>query len=315
MMLAKLSYILLLVSFWIGSSATFVDSAELIDRIVASVNGEIITQRQLKQGKGIIKEGFGVQDMIDICILTQEARKEGIAINSQLIEERLSELKKKYSQTELETILRESNLTIAEYREWMERISLQDGMIYQKRIQINQDIRVQEVEIDDFYLELKRYLDGFSDSEKEVNEFYQIYQEELEEIGKVKIAYFIVKDETIADKIQKRLEEGEDSALLLEEISLGSESFREGEINLRDIKPYLREAIISLEIGQIRKLEMKENNSFWVIQLKERREFLYSKHEDQMESYLRNKKREERLQKWIKELREKADIKVLDARY
>jgi len=311
MMLAKLSYILLLVSFWIGSSATFVYSAELIDRIVAIVNGEIITQRQLNQGKVIIKERFGVQDMIDICILGQEARKEGIPINSQLIEERLSELEKKYSQTELETILRESNLTVAEYREWMEKMSLQEGMIYQKRIQINEDIRIQEAEVDDFYLKLKRYLDGFSDSEKEVNEFYQIYQEELEEIGKVKIAYFMVKDETIADKIQKRLEEGEDSTLLVEEISLGSESFREGEINLRDIKPYLREAIIPLEIGQASKLEVKENNSFWVIQLKERREFLYSEHKDQMESYLRNKKREERLQKWIKELREKAEVRII----
>jgi len=310
-MLAKLSYILLLVSFWIGSSATFVYSAELIDRIVAIVNGEIITQRQLNQGKVIIKERFGVQDMIDICILGQEARKEGIPINSQLIEERLSELEKKYSQTELETILRESNLTVAEYREWMEKMSLQEGMIYQKRIQINEDIRIQEAEVDDFYLKLKRYLDGFSDSEKEVNEFYQIYQEELEEIGKVKIAYFMVKDETIADKIQKRLEEGEDSALLVEEISLGSESFREGEINLRDIKPYLREAIIPLKIGQASKLEMKENNSFWVIQLKERREFLYSEHKDQMESYLRNKKEEERLQKWIKELREKAEVRII----
>ncbi|MBA7483609.1 Chaperone SurA [subsurface metagenome] len=311
MMLAKSSYVLLLVSFWIGSSATFVHSAELIDRIVAIVNGEIVTQRQLKQGKGIIKERFAVQDMIDICILTQEARKEGIPINSQLIEERLSELEERYPQTELETILRESNLTAAEYREWMERMSLQEGMIYQKRIQINEDIRVQEAEVDDFYSKLKGYLDGFSDSEKEVKEFYQIYQEELEEIGKAKIAYFIVKDETIADKIQKRLEEGEDSALLVEEISLGSESFREGEINLRDIKPYLREAIVSLEIGQASKLEVKENGSFWVIQLKERREFLYSEHKDQMESYLRNTKREERLQKWIKELREKADIRIV----
>jgi len=311
MMLAKLSYVLLLVSFWIGSSATLVYSAELIDRIVAIANGEIITERQLKQGKGIIKETFGVQDMIDICILTQEARKEGIQINSQFIEERLSELEKKYSQVELETILRQSNLTIAEYKEWMERISLQEGMIGQKGIQINEDIRVQGAEVDDFYLELKRYMDGFLDSEKEVKEFHQIYQEELEEIGKVKIAYFVVKDETIADKIQERLEEGEDSALLLEEMSLGSESFREGEINLRDIKPYLREAIVSLKIGQASKLEVKENGSFWVIQLKERREFLYSEHKDQMESYLRNKKREEGLQKWIKELREKADIRII----
>ncbi len=311
MMLAKLSYLLLLISFWIGWSSTSVYSAELIDRIVAIVNGEITTQRQLEQGKVIIEEGFGVQDMIDICILTQEARKEGIPINSQLIEERLSELEKKYSQTELEAILRESNLTIAEYREWMERISLQDGMIYQKRIQINQDIRVQEAEVDDFYLKLKRYLDGFSNSEKEVKEFYQIYQEELEEIGKVKIAYFIVKDKTIADKIQERLEEGEDSALLVEEMSLGSESFRESEINLRDIKPYLRDAIVSLKIGQTSELKVKDNGSFWVIQLKEQREFLYSEYEDQIESYLRNKKIEESLQKWIKELGEKAEVRII----
>lgn len=310
-MLAKLSYILLLVSFWIGSSATFVYSAELIDRIVAVVNGEIITQRQLNQGKVIIEERFGVQDMIDICILTQEARKEGIPINFPGIEKKLSELEEEYSRAELETILRESNLTIAEYREWMERISLQDGIIYQKRIQINEDIRVQETEVDDFYLKLKRYLDRLSDSEKEVKEFYQIYQEELEEIGRVKIAYFIVKDETIADKIQKRLEEGEDSALLVEEMSLGSESFWEAEINLRDVKPYLRETIVSLKIGQASKLEVKENGSFWVIQLKERREFLYSEYKDQMESYLRNKKEEESLQKWIKELREKAEVRII----
>ncbi len=301
MMLAKLSYIFLLVSFWIGSSATFVYSAELIDRIVAIVNGEIITQRQLNQGKVIIEERFGVQDMIDICILGQEAKKEGIPINSPLIEERLSEFEKKYSQTELEAILRESNLTIAEYREWMERISLQDGMIYQKLVQISEDIRVQEAEIDDFYLKLKRYLDGLSYSDEEVKEFYQIYEKELEDITKVRIAHFIAKDEAKADEIQEKLECGE-----------SVEGGKEYEINLRDIeKTYVRETILSLEIGQVCKIEEKESGSFWIIQLKERREFLYPEHKDQMESYLRNKKEEERLQKWIKELGEKADIRII----
>lgn len=311
MILAKSSYILLLISFWIGASITPVYSAELIDRIVAIVNGEIITQRQLDQGKVIIKEGFRVQDMINICILTQKAREEGVPVNHQLIEERLSELAKNYSQAELETILRESNLTTAEYREWMENITLQDGMIYQKRIQINEDIRVQDAEVDEFYSKLKRYLDGFSNSENEVREFYQIYGEELEDIGKVKIVYFIVKDEIIADKIQERLEEGEDSLLLVEEMSLGPEFFREAVINLGEIKPHLREAIIPLKIGQTSKLEVKESGSFWVIQLKERRNFLYSEYKDRMESYLRNKKEEEVLQEWIRELREKADIRII----
>ncbi len=311
MMLAKVSYVLFLIFLWIGSSATLGYSAELIVRIVAVVNGKIITQRQLDQAKVIIREGFGVQDMIDISILAQEARKEGIPVNSQLIREKLSELERNYSEVELEAILRESKLTLAEYAEWMEKISLQDGMIYQKRIQIDQDIRVQGAEVEDFYLELKRYLDGFSDSEKEIKEFYQIYREELEEIGKVKIAYFEVRDETTADKIQERLEEGEDPTLLAEEMSLGSESFHEGEINLKDIKPYLKEAIVSLKIGQTSKLEVEENGYFRIIRLKERREFLYSEYKDQIENYLRNKKGEESLQKWIKELRDKADIRTI----
>ncbi len=311
MILAKLSYILLLISFWIGASITPVYSAELIDGIVAIVNGEVVTQRQLDQGKAIIKEDFAVEDMIDICILTQEAREEGIPVDLRAIEERISKLEKEYSQAELETILRESNLTIAEYREWMERILLQEGMIGQKGMQISKDIRVQDAEVDEFYSKLKWYLDGFPDSEKEVREFYQIYGEELEDIGKVKIVYFIVMDEIMADKIQERLEEGEDSLLLVEEMSLGAEFFREAVINLREIKPHLREAIISLKIGQTSKLEVKENGSFWVIQLKERRNFLYSEYKDRMESYLRNKKGEEVLQEWIRELREKADIRII----
>jgi len=313
MMLAKLSYILLLVFFWIGSSATFTYSAELIEinRMVAVVNGEIITQRELEQGKFLNDGKWEIEDAIDISILTQEAEKKGIPEDSKGIEEHLSAIEKEHSKEWLEAVLRQGNVTLAEYKEWLRKGSLRNGLISWKRREINEVLRVQEAEVDDFYLKLKRYLDGLSDSEKEVKEFYQIYQEGLEEIGKVKIAYFIVKDETIADKIQERLEEGEDYALMVEEISLGSESFREAEINLRDIKPYLREAIVSLEIGQTNKLEVKENGSFWVIQLKERREFLYSEYKDQMESYLRNKEREERLQKWIKELREKAEVRII----
>jgi len=311
-MFSKISYILLLISFWIGSSATFAYSAELIDKIVAVVNGEIITQRGLEQGKFIIGERWGIQDMIDFCILNQEAKREGIPVNLKAIEERLSKLEKEFSQAGgLKTVLKGGNLTLPEYKEWLRKMSLREGLIYRKSMEINEEIVIQESEIEDFYFKLKRHLDGFSDSGKEVKEFYQIYQEELEKIGKVKIAYFIVKDETRADRIRQRLEEGKDSALLVEELSLGSESFREGEISLRDIKPYLREAIVSLEIGQASKIEIKENDSFWIIQLKERKEFLYSEYKDQIESYLKNKKSEEILQKWIKELSEKADIRII----
>lgn len=298
-MLTKISYVLLLIFFWVEASATFVYSAELVDKIVAIVNGEIITQRELEEGKFITGEKWGIQDMIDFSILNQEAKREGIPVDSKGIEERLSNLEKEFSQAGLKTILKGGGLTLAEYKEWLRKMSLREGLIYRKSMEINQEVVIQESEIEDFYLRLKRYLDGFSDSEKGVKEFYQIYQKELQDIAKVKIAHFIVKDEDEANAIKQKLEQGEN-------LKQG----REYAINLGDIDKSIRDTIISLEIGQVSKM-MKGDNSFWVIQLKERKELLYSEYKDQIEGYLKNKKGEESLQAWIKELREKADIRII----
>jgi peptidyl-prolyl cis-trans isomerase SurA len=299
-MLAKISYVLLLIFFWVESSATFAYSAELIDKIVAIVNGEIITQRELEQGKFLNDGKWEIEDAIDICILTQEAEKKGIPEDSKVIEEHLSAIEKEHSKEWLEAVLRQGNVTLAEYKEWLRKGSLRNGLISWKRREINEEIRVQEAEVNDFYLRLKRYLDGFSDSEKGVKEFYQIYQKELEEIEKVKIAHFIVKDEGEANAIKQKLEQGEN-------LKQG----REYAINLGDIDKSIRDTIVSLEIGQVSKIEMKGDDSFWVIQLKERKELLYSEYKDQMESYLKNKKGEESLQAWIKELREKAEVRII----
>lgn len=310
-MLIKIRHILPLVPFWIGLLTAFIYSAELINKIVAVVNGEIITQRQLEQGKFVIEGTWGIQDMIELCILNQEAKKEGIIINSKVIEEPLRRLEENYSEEELKTMLRAANLTFPEYREWLEEIYLGKQIQNHKFLQIKEKARVQESEVHDFYLKLKLYLEGFSRSDEEVKEFCQIYEKELEDIVKVRIAYFIVKDEARADRIRQRLEEGKDSAVLAQELSLGSESFREGEINLGEIKPYIREAILSLKIREVCKIEEKESGSFWIIQLKKRKEFLFSEYKTRIEDYLKNKKSEEALQEWIEELREKADIRII----
>jgi len=309
MTLIRIKYILFSVSCWIGLLTTLTYSAELVDKIVAVVNGEIITQRQLEQGKFIINEKWGIRDIIDFCILNQEAKKEEILVNSKAIEEHLSKLKKNYSPTGLETILKQGNLTLPEYKEWLRKISLREGLIYQKRKQIDERIKVEESKVYDFYLKLKHYLDGFSDSEEEIKEFYQSYKKDLKNIEKAKIACFIVKDETKADEIQQRLEEGEDFATLVQELSL-----QEGkvyEINLRQIKPFIKEAIISLKTGQVCKIKEKESNSFWIIQLKERKEFIFSEYKVRIEDYLKNKEEKQDLQKWIEELRSKAEIRII----
>lgn len=302
-MLTKISYVLLLIFFWIESSATFVYSAELIDKMVAIVNGEIITQRELEQGKFINDGKWEIEDAIGIYIFTQEAEKKGMPEDSKAIEEHLSAIEKEHSKEWLEAVLRQGNVTLAEYKEWLRKMSLRKGLIYRKSMEINQEIVIQESEIEDFYLRLKRYLDGFSDSDKGVKEFYQIYQKELQDIAKVKIAHFIVKDEGEANAIKQKLEQGEN-------LKQG----REYAINLGDIDKSIRDTIISLEIGQVSKIEMKGDNSFWVIQLKERKELLYSEYKDQIENYLKNKKGEESLQAWIKELREKAEIRIVASR-
>jgi len=167
------------------------NSAQLIDKIVAAVNGEIITQRQLDQEIFLIKKVWGLLEdeerlkeialkrMIQKQILFQEAKKEKITVSSRMVEEAVSNIKRQLSGEDLEKALKERNITLEELRENLEKRLLGERLISYKAEKIEKELRIGEEEIRNFYLDLKRHIEKEEEAKEEVKEFCQEYQEKL----------------------------------------------------------------------------------------------------------------------------------------
>ncbi len=304
-----------LIFLWVGRGLTSLAySAELIDKIVAVVNGEILTERQLEQERFLNQGKWEIENMIDSCLFKQEAKKEGITVSSEVVEEYLSKIKANFSETEFELILREGKLSLAEYRGWLEGIFLQQILINQKRMQISEKIKVEEEELEEFYQKLKQYLQGEREGEEEIKQFCY-YEEELKDIGKIKIALIVIPDKDsilTAENIFQLSKKRVDFSILAREFSQGPNAEQGGELGplrLKDLAPFLREVISFMRIGEIRLI--KEKNLFYIIQLKDRKELLFAQYRPIIEEYLRQERVEKGLQEWLGTLREKADIRII----
>ncbi len=305
-----------LIFLWVGRGLiSLAYSAELIDKIVVVVNGEVLTERQLEQERFLNQGEWEIENMIDSCLFKQEAKKEGITVSSEVVEEYLSKIKANFSETGFELILREGKLSLVEYRGWLEGMFLQQILINQKRMQISEKIKVEEEELEEFYQKLKQYLQGEREGEEEIKQFCYYYEEELKDIGKIKIALIVMPDKDsilTAENIFQLSKKRVDFSTLAREFSQGPNAEQGGELGplgLKDLTPFLRKVISFMRIGEIRLI--KEKNLFYIIQLKDRKELLFAQYRPIIEEYLRQERVEKGLQEWLGTLREKADIRII----
>jgi len=208
------------VVFLIVIGTKFACGNELIDEVVAVVNGEIITQRQLEQVTFLSGGNWEFEDIIEDFILYQEAEREGISVSSETVEKALVEIKADLSDAEFEQALAQGGLTIREYKEWLRRKILRDRLKHQKGEKIDKNIRIKDRETREFYLKLKKYLDGQDISEARVAQFYRSHKKNLANAGKIQIAQIIVKSKATADLVLQQLKKGESLAALARKFSL-----------------------------------------------------------------------------------------------
>jgi len=170
------------------------EPAQLIDRIIAVVNGEIITQRQLVREMSLIRRDWGFQDekklrdialerMINECILLQEAKREKITVSSQEVEEVLSNIKGDFSDEVFQEMLNKEDLSLEEFKERIKKRLLRERLIAQKLKEMDEKVKIEKEEIRDFYLKLRQYLKGDEKAQEEIKRFCRIYQENLKEMG------------------------------------------------------------------------------------------------------------------------------------
>jgi len=300
------------VVFLIVIGTKFACGNELIDEVVAVVNGEIITQGQLDQVIFLSGENWEFEDIVEDFILYQEAEREGISVSSETVEKALVEIKADISDAEFEQALAQGGLTVSEYQEWLRRKIVRDRLKVQKREKIDKNIRIKDRETREFYLKLKKYLDGQDISEAGVAQFYRSHKKNLANAGKVQIAQIIVKSKAAADLVLQQLKKGESLAALARKFSLDNNVGGElGWISLREIKPSLRAVILPLKEGEVVKVEEEKKDFYRVIQLKKRKELDFINCEKKIEEYLKEEKEKESMQEWLKELTTNSEIRII----
>ena len=300
------------VVFLIVIGTKFACGNELIDEVVAVVNGEIITQRQLEQVIFLSGENWEFEDIVEDFILYQEAEREGISVSSETVEKALVEIKADFSDAEFEQALAQGGLTVSEYQEWLRRKIVRDRLWHQKGGKIDKNIRIKDRETREFYLKLKKYLDGQDISETGVAQFYRSHKKNLANAGKIQIAQIIVKSKVTADLVLQQLKKGESLAALARKFSLDHNVGGElGWISLREIKPSLRAVILSLKEGEVAKVKEEKEDFYRVIQLKKRKELDFINCEKEIEEYLKEEKEKESMQEWLKELTTNSEIRII----
>ncbi len=295
-----------------------ISRAEVIDRIVAVVNSEVITQgeidrilepiyeqyRSLYYGDELITKLEAARtkvldQLIEDRLILSEAKKLNVEIEDAAVEARVDETAKRFSSREMfEKALAQQNISIkdlrARYKEQMMVRSLIDHKIGSK-------ITVSPPEIANYY-------------NKHINEFVQPEQ--------IKLSNILIRPkknmdwdqaERLANEIESRLREGGAFAGLAMEYSEGpnaSEGGSVGYVKKGDLLPDIEAVVFDLKEGEVSGT-IKTSLGYHIFKVDERRERktleLSEVRHDVEEAVFREKIRG-RIKDWVDVLKKNAYI-------
>jgi parvulin-like peptidyl-prolyl isomerase len=118
----------------------------------------------------------------------------------------------------------------------------------------------------------------------------------------------------MADALLREFKKGESWLALARKFSLNHNVGKGGElgwISLREIKPSLRAVILSLKEGEVVKVKEEKEDFYRIIQLKRRKELDFINCEKEIEEYLKEEKKKESMQEWLKEITTNSEIRII----
>ena len=280
--------------------------SEVIDYIMATVNGEVITYSQFKQrvfeereacrrvysGEELEKQLRDrkksiLDDLIKECLLLSEAKRENIKVDKIEIEKMVNTAKSKFeSLDDFRNALRNEGLTLETLEEKYKR-SLRIKKIIQ--FKVNSKARIEPYEI---------------------SQYYQAHKKDFLEPEQVKIRQILIKmkdDEKTAEQTAKDL---------LERIKGGEDMTNEGEdlgfINVSELLPELGAAISKLKVNEISDI-VKTQTGYHIIRLEGRKlskARKLSEVRDEIYRILFSRKADRIYVDLVDKLKKKADIEV-----
>ena len=312
--------LIIFLSFIVIPASGNVHSAVLLDRIVATVNDEVITWSELmnviildgkeflsglagKEREGKIRElerPF-LDNLIEMKLQLQEAQKMGLDVNDAEIEGAINEIKNKYGLTDetLESSLKAEGLTKEDYRD-----RLADQILVRKVVNfaVRNNIVISDREIEKYYEDNKAKYDA-GEKLKIRQIFFALPEDESQKQAV----------EAKAGDLAQRIKKGEDFAKLAREFSEDpSRDFGGdlGYISRGSILKEIEDVAVALKTGEVSR-PFRGPAGLHIIKLEDRIEGGgIEKVRDRIKETLFQKAFESRYREWITGLRETAYIEI-----
>ncbi|MEJ5299436.1 MAG: SurA N-terminal domain-containing protein [Thermodesulforhabdaceae bacterium] len=284
--------------------------AENVDRIVAVVNDDIIlysdVRKKVKEIKDKIRSALPVPEselerqildqMVEEKLIQQEMKRLKINVDDQSVERAIEKIKKDQGLTDDQffAMIQKEGFTLEEFkktiRKELERATLIEKVFQSKTIITDADI----------------------------DQYVKKHPEESVPRAKLSVI-FIPKNSGISgEELLKRIKSGADFYELAKKYSKGpnaSEGGRVGWVNVRDLAGKLQEVVINLPPGQISPVLSSDAGDF-IVKVEEKTVESVAlnpsdpKEREKIRRMLMQREIETKFKDWMKNLREKAYIRV-----
>jgi peptidyl-prolyl cis-trans isomerase SurA len=281
----------------------------VVDRVVAVVNGEIITLSDLQREEALKKkadikqdERATLEDMINRKLQVAAAKRAGMDVTDKELTDAIADITKKNNMDpkQFEEALAKEGLTLDQYKiELREQMTL--SRMFNKYVRSN--IAVDEAEARAFFqTNVKNY------TLPEEVRVRQIYIALPDKASPDKVAAIGKKAQTVYDRVKK----GEDFIRLVREVSEGATVSQDGDLGFiqRDqVVPEIAEIIQTLKPGESSPPFLSAGG-YNIIKLEEVRSPVkpYEKVKDEIMNTLYQQKLEHTYRNWLQSLRSDSHI-------
>ncbi|QAT17137.1 hypothetical protein BU251_05035 [Candidatus Velamenicoccus archaeovorus] len=275
--------------------------AERIDRIVAIVNGDVITQDELDmftkmslldgEAEPAMKDEtqrfrYFLDRLIEDRLILQEAKKMQLKADEKIIEDRIKDIRfRAGSEMAFQQALASQGISLTELREKLKN-QLLIYMAVQKEIKNKTQV-----------------------SPREVTEYYEQHKDRFMVPESVVVQSIFVEDKDVLKEVMQKLTAGEDFSALSKTYSKRSDL---GTVSRGQLKKELEDFLFACEIGKPSK-PFAFDNGYYIFLVKEKMppvEKSLDEVKGKIESILTNEKSEKLLKAWIEDLKDKAYISI-----
>jgi len=298
--------------------------AELVDRIVAVVNDEPVTQSELdallipiyEQYRSVYSGQEFVEKMnearlnilnqlIEDRLIAQESKRLGVKVTEEEVSAQIEEVKRKFqSQDAFKAFLTQQGISLENLRKrYKEQIAIRKL----HHFEVRQKVVVSPLEIEQYY---ESHLDDFTEKEKlKVKTIMIKKKEKKDDVSTIDEAQMMM------EKIVAQLKEGAQFSELAKQYSEGMHAEEGGSLGFikrGEMIVEFDDVLFDLSVGELSPILETDigYHIFFVEAKQEKKVRSLSENKDEIQNIIFRTKSKERFEKWMKELKENAYISI-----